>query len=344
MVDLLRALQEALSITSIVIGVMILLEFINVRSRGTWRERLIRSRRGQYLLAALLGAMPGCLGSFAVVSLYAHGAVSFGALVTAMFATAGDESFVMLAMIPREALVLHLLLLLLGMGVGVAADLLLRGRTVRQNGVCETALLHPTDEEPQQGVECSEPGSGLREWALRLGLFGFSAALVVGVLFGVVGPPLWNCVGIAMLTLALSGMAIIIRADGHFLRAHVWHHVVRQHVPRVFLWTLGALLVSDCVVTAMGQWVTAEGSGRWLLLLAAGLVGLIPESGPHLVFVTLFDRGLVPFSVLLTSSIVQDGHGMLPLLGESRRAFALVKLVNLAAGLLIGAVLMALGV
>ena len=59
-------------------------------------------------------------------------------------------------------------------------------------------------------------------------------------------------------------------------------------------------------------------SGRWWMLVIACLVGLIPESGPHLIFVTLFAQGVVPLSVLLASSIVQDGHGMLPMLAHSR--------------------------
>jgi hypothetical protein len=41
--------------------------------------------------------------------------------------------------------------------------------------------------------------------------------------------------------------------------------------------------------------------------------------------------------VLLASSIVQDGHGMLPMLAHSRRAFVAVKLVNCVVGLVAGA-------
>ena len=58
--------------------------------------------------------------------------------------------------------------------------------------------------------------------------------------------------------------------------------------------------------------------------------------GPHLIFVTLFAEGLIPFSVLLAGSIVQDGHGMLPMLAHSRCAFFGVKGFNFALGLLVG--------
>ncbi|GAI25647.1 unnamed protein product, partial [marine sediment metagenome] len=57
---------------------------------------------------------------------------------------------------------------------------------------------------------------------------------------------------------------------------------------------------------------------------------------PHMIFVTLFAEGAIPFGILLASSVVQDGHGMLPLLAESKRGFISVKVVNFAVGLLVG--------
>jgi hypothetical protein len=73
------------------------------------------------------------------------------------------------------------------------------------------------------------------------------------------------------------------------------------------------------------------------------MVGVIPESGPHLVFVTLFAQGILPFSVLVASSVVQDGHGMLPLLAESPWEFVTIKTVNVLAGFVLGGVLMLSG-
>jgi len=65
-----------------------------------------------------------------------------------------------------------------------------------------------------------------------------------------------------------------------------------------------------------------------IMLVAACIVGLVPESGPHLVFLTLYTQGAVPFSVLLASSVVQDGHGMLPLLADSRIDFLRIATVT----------------
>lgn len=83
----------------------------------------------------------------------------------------------------------------------------------------------------------------------------------------------------------------------------------------------------------LGEWMQTN---QLLMLLVACLVGLVPESGPHLVFLTLYTQGAVPFSVLLASSVVQDGHGMPPLLADSRLDFVRVKAINFTVVLVLG--------
>ena len=65
-------------------------------------------------------------------------------------------------------------------------------------------------------------------------------------------------------------------------------------------------------------------------------IGIIPESGPHLIFITLYAQGVLPFYVLIVNSIVQDGHTTLPLLAESKASFLKAKLINMAVGLIVG--------
>ena len=77
-------------------------------------------------------------------------------------------------------------------------------------------------------------------------------------------------------------------------------------------------------------------SNIYLILIIAVVVGLIPESGPHMVFISLYMAGTIPFSILLVNSIVQDGHGSLPLLAESKRSFFYMKMINMIIGLIVG--------
>ncbi|MFC1530807.1 putative manganese transporter [Gemmatimonadota bacterium] len=103
------------------------------------------------------------------------------------------------------------------------------------------------------------------------------------------------------------------------------------------------MLACVTVLNRMVDLTRLVSGNQWGVLVAAVLLGIVPESGPHLVFVTLFDAGTIPLTILAASSIVQDGHGMLPLLAESKAAFVKVKAINVLVGLLLGAVLLAAG-
>lgn len=124
-------------------------------------------------------------------------------------------------------------------------------------------------------------------------------------------------------------------ANEHFIKDHLWKHVIKRHMVSIFLWTFGTLLVCNIGMQYLdvAHWINHNMA---FVILLAILIGIIPESGPHLVFVTLFAQGVLPFYVLLVNSIVQDGHSALPLLAESKMSFAKAKLINIAVGLLIG--------
>jgi hypothetical protein len=100
MTIIIETFKHALMITSFVFVMMLIIEYLNVQTKGSWQNSLQKSRWMQYLLSAFLGATPGCLGAFTVVALYAHNIVSFGALVTVMISTSGDEAYVMLSIFP----------------------------------------------------------------------------------------------------------------------------------------------------------------------------------------------------------------------------------------------------
>jgi hypothetical protein len=338
---LMATVKHALMITGFVGVMMLVIEYVNVLTQGEWQKRIARQRWGQYLLASLLGATPGCLGAFAVVAMYSHRTLSIGAVVATMVATAGDESFVMFAMIPETALPLHGILFLLGIVSGALTDGLL-GRRLTSKLSCETDFTVHEEEH----CACFPRGTILAQWkrcSPTRGTLSVSLTLfLLAILAGQIGPPEWNWIRVSLVVVSAVALFIAVTVPDHFLEEHLWHHVVRGHVPRIFLWTFGAMLFLRLVVE---RWQIADTiqQNRWIVLGIAGLVGIIPESGPHLVFVTMFAKGLIPFSILLTSSIVQDGHGMLPLLAHSRRAFVVVKLVNLLVGLAVGAVVMAMG-
>ena len=129
----------------------------------------------------------------------------------------------------------------------------------------------------------------------------------------------------------------------HFLKEHVVSHIIKIHLPRLFLWIFFTLLA---VHLLMGRFDLASilPKSKLLLLFLAALIGVIPESGPHLIFLTLYSQKLVPFSVLLVSTLSQDGHGLLPLLSYSLRDTVLVQIFTTLFSLGVGVVLYLLGI
>jgi hypothetical protein len=125
---LIGVLKHALMITSFVLIMMLLIEYINVHTRGSWQLALRKNRYGQYVLGAFLGVVPGCLDAFSAVSLYSHRTLSFGALVAAMIATSGDEAFVMLSMFPLQALWISLILFVVALAAGWLTDALFKNQ------------------------------------------------------------------------------------------------------------------------------------------------------------------------------------------------------------------------
>ncbi|MFH0921333.1 MAG: putative manganese transporter [Fibrobacterota bacterium] len=332
--------KDAVQITGFVFVMMLFIEYANVLTSGTWQQRFTEHHWGQYLLAAFLGATPGCLGAFAVVAMYSHRFLSLGAVVAAMVATAGDESFVMFALIPKQALVIHGLLFILGMIAGGLTDMIL-GRRMTALPCAEGFVIHPDAKEvvlPWRRVV----GQWKQCIASRGAISTFLFLYIVALLTGQIGPAQWNWIKTTMLLVSGGALFIVCTVPDHFLEEHLWRHIALKHAPRIFAWTLGALIAIHLLSGHLLA-LQAVQESPWIILLIACLVGLIPESGPHLVFVTLYANGTIPGSVLFASSIVQDGHGMLPMLAHSRRDFILIKGINFIIGMLCGAAGIAMG-
>lgn len=338
---ILSTFRDAVTITIFVFSMMVFVDWLNVRSRGGMTTALRGRRWREYVLASFLGASPGCLGAFMNVSLYVHGLISFGAIVGGMIATSGDESYVMLSLFPRTALILFGGLFIAGIVFGAISDWIAARLKITPCKECRLQQVHPQALEEfhlnRVRQNLFHP-SGPR--AIFLGVL--LAFLIVAVL-GIVGPREWNWMRVTLVTLLSLGVLLALSGSEHYLRVHLIGHILKKHTLRVFLWTFGALLVLSFLPPQ--ETVRAFIQGHiWLIFLFAGLIGIVPESGPHMIFVMMYASGLIPFSVLFTSSFVQDGHGMLPLLSVSVRDSLRVKAFNLVFGLAVGGILYLFGV
>ena len=329
-----KVLLHAIMITGFVFVMMLVIEYINVQSKGLWQKHLTKNKWNQYLIAGLLGAILGCLGAFTIIAMFSHRLVSFGALVTTMIATSGDESFIMFAMFPKTAFLLTFIILVVGILAGYITDKLYKPTKVLEQISTHKLPLH---NEPE--CKCFEKDKiwfNLFHPSIhRLTTGIIILILIIGISSGMLAGGLEIWMKISVLLAFLFSLFIVITVPNHFLKKHIWAHIVKKHLPRIFLWVFGTLLFMHFLMNYINvqEWIT---SNMYVVLLVAVLIGIIPESGPHLIFVTLFAQGSIPFSILLASSISQDGHGMLPMLAESRRTFLAVKIVNIIYAFIVG--------
>ena len=370
-------LRNSILRTGLVVIMMMMIESLNIESRGLIFSGLRRTKVGQVVVSTLLGLVPGCIGGFAAVSLYTHRIISFGALTAMMIASCGDEAFMMLAMFPQKAMLIFVFLFILSVICGVMTDFF-RDRIFRHkhidpakaDGLPEDDIFeihaddhmhgHCHDGNPdccrthrhggreENGHDHGKRHLGWRRIVMFIGIAVFIAALVTGRLghehiheghahhAGLALDLLsedWMYVIFAVLSIVVLG--VLCFASDHFVEEHLWRHIVRRHLPVIFGWTFGVLAVLGVGLHYIDieSWIS---SNTALMILLAVAVGIIPESGPHMIFVTLYASGIVPLPVLIASCIAQDGHSSLPLLAESKASFFKAKAVSCAIALIFG--------
>lgn len=124
-----------------------------------------------------------------------------------------------------------------------------------------------------------------------------------------------------------------------FLREHVWNHIVKEHSLKIFLYIFITLFVIGVAneFVDLNAILSQNTIARWIVLFVAVIIGFLPVSGPHLVFVVLFLQGSLPFGILLANSISQNGHSGMQLLAASPKQFFRVKAISALIGLAVGA-------
>ena len=385
-------LQQTLIISTLVIGMMMVIEFINVRTGGLWSKKLQRRPWLQILFSIVMGIIPGCLGTYTVVSLYVHRVVNFPALVAALITTTGDEAFFMFSLFPEKALLINLILIVLAITIATLLQFTIKNKFVGLQNKEVSFPIHEHESCSHSHHHHHSVKSNIKNISfVRALLITLSVGVLILVLSGVIdgshhlnllmggqteesvihsfesqqdyestsqqdcchshnhshshtseshihshdhgGEADW--IRIILIVLFVAILIIVIIAEEHFLEEHLWEHVIKVHLPKIFLWTFGVILC----LTIINNFVNIHDiidSKPFIVLLVAILIGLIPQSGPHLIFLILFAKGDLPLGIFLANCIVQDGHGALPLLAESRKAFFVSKGIKIVIAILVG--------
>ncbi|MFW5851611.1 MAG: putative manganese transporter, partial [Bacteroidota bacterium] len=308
-------LKNTLSITFFVMIMMLLIEYINVRTSGAFSKHIKKTGFRQILLSSLLGIIPGCLGTFTVVTLYTHRLISFGAITAAFIATMGDEAFLLFSIMPVQALLITAFLLVIGVISGVVIDKL----TPASKKMAQTNNIQHFEIHENELQAITNPFRTIRENLQhasphRALLIAGALAVILFALFGGLGHnhdllttadvhshdhhSTFSWINITFIVISLFTLYIVSVVPEHFLEEHLWNHIIRKHFLKIILWT-------SVVITAvyiLNQHIHLQeyfDDYLFHILVVAVLVGLIPESGPHVLFLSLYLSGAIPLSILL---------------------------------------------
>ncbi|NCO54987.1 MAG: hypothetical protein COS14_10690 [Bacteroidetes bacterium CG02_land_8_20_14_3_00_31_25] len=341
-IDFLDIFKQSFLVSGFVLFMMLIIEYINVRTKEKWSSPLKKSKWVQLIIAIFLGVTPGCAGIFAVVSLYTHNIINFSALLSGTIATVGDESFIMLSLIPLTAIKIFVYVAIIAFVAGIVFNFIIKKQ------------INPKFEKHLQlhGDDCCAKGPFEHHTHKHEKKYGFTFArsMFVAILILIIFSQfvefgnlheaghehsVFSSETIIFFGMGLISLFVIITVPEHFLMEHLWGHVLKKHFARLIMWTLGALIFIAFLnqYLPFDEWTKAN--SFWILLLAIG-VGILPTSGPHIIFITLFMQGAIPFSFLLANSIVQEGHGGIPLLAEDKWSFVKIKLIKITIALIIG--------
>jgi len=377
---LLQSAEGSFLEVGVFVGAMLLFfGYLNYMTAGGAIQAISKYRRFQVLMGAVLGVSPGCGGAIFVMPLYLRGSVTYGTVVATLISTMGDSSFVIISKMPKEALYIHLISFVVGIVSGYVVDALGLGRTLvraektppqrpKQSGhvtwphIGHVAgdmvgqVLHPKGRQVAGtvGYDITHRGYGVYWLVTAVGLLlgiillcqqdighwvGFNLNRAVGLLGA--------AISIVWLMAGRHGIADDTHAELEEKLASLKQMLIHnaQETAFVTFWVFIAYssfaLFMHFTQLDLAAVVAQAGV---LPIFATACIGLIPGCGPQIVTVTLYTKGVIPFSALVAHTLSQDGDALFPILAMNPRAAIWLTVTSTVPAVVIGVLFYLIGV
>ena len=383
-----------IEVTAFVGAVLLLFGYIDYKQQGAFIDAIVKSKKYQPLIGALLGIMPGCGGSVLVMPLYVKGGVTFGTVIATTIATAGDSSFLVITQAPREFLILTPICLIIGTVAGYITDYFKIGDWIQRSrsesslaslarkhaeaeamldemysdhhAACRScSLKHIGHEEGDEidmllhhhhPLDTTKLGYRLTHKAYMVFWLVAAIGLVLGILnlFNInintlPGIPnagiIVGLVGAFVTVIYMVASKSLIHAQTHedvehklFSLRETFIHNAKE-TAFVGTWVFAAYLVYETAMhfaggnAALASLLSSTGLAA---VMAGVIIGMIPGCGPQVIFVSLYLKGMFPFSALLANAISQDGDALFPLIAMDRRSAFWSTVINTIVAAIVG--------
>ncbi len=308
-----------------------------------------RSRNLQVVIAALLGALPGCGGAIVVTTQFVSGKVGFGALVAVLTATMGDAAFLLLASQPVTGLYV--------IGIGVVTGCV-TGLVI--NALHRDDFMRPTLTELSNKLRtsCCSATSAVSFKAINLqGLFwkylllpaslvAFASSFQIDINQVLSMPEMsieWigallavSCMLLWALTQEIEDYQSTVSEDDKIRTSHPMQKAA-QDTNFVSAWVIIAFLAFELTLHFTGFEIGANWGNWGVWMPALGIViGLLPGCGPQILVTSLYLSGALPFSAQLSNAISNDGDALFPAIALAPKAALMATLYSSIPAAIVG--------
>lgn len=273
--------------------------------------------------AGCLGALPGCGGAVVVITAFARGNITLGAMVAALIGTMGDAAFLLLAKEPTTYVKVMVISIISAIVCGWLVDRLHRGdlysSDIRFLGHKVIGNLRYRDKTY---IMIAIPGLILGTMQLmQIDLYGLGpVVLSIGLVGAALSVSVW----------AISPVnAITLSKDHPFTRT-------TEETSFVTVWVIAAYLAYEYAYAFFGLDLAGLAEAAWIFLpLLAILIGFVPGCGPQILVTTLYLSGIIPFAALIGNAISNDGDALFPAIALTPRMAVIATLYSAIPALII---------
>ncbi|MEM0953126.1 MAG: putative manganese transporter [Pseudomonadota bacterium] len=278
-------------------------------------------------LAAVLGALPGCGGAVIVITQFAMGRATFGAVVAVLTSTMGDAAFLLIAQQPLTGLAL----IFTGFVAGT-----LSGYVVNALHADDFMRVERPAPRPHRSAVVDIAPNAYRLWAciaipgLLLGVAALLQIEVPEVLLTGIGAG--GCLlSIGLWALSPAQVVHLAASD----RNSALSRRVALNTNYVTVWVVLAFLAFELMGGGNALAPLLKTIPISLIPLAGILVGFLPGCGPQIFITTLYLSGALPLSAQLGNAISNDGDALFPALAVAPRAALVATLYTAVPALIV---------
>ena len=337
------AISEAyLAVSTFVAGTLILFFSVEKYFKIDLSEKLREAGKWQVLIAALLGALPGCGGAIIVITRYVSGSLSFGSVLATLTATMGDAAFLLIAKEPSTGL----LIITLGFAVGSVTGYLvdwLHGKDFMRDSLPATSDTPSVPSDPEHGDLSSKALD-------KIWLFLMVPGLIIGLMQAFQ-------IDVDQIFVAIDGLSPTVMLGfiggtlcfAMYLLPRLFPALPKRHMDSnsalqrtisdtnfVTSWVIFAFLAFELTVhfTDFDLGAAFEGVAFFTPIIAI-LIGFLPGCGPQIIVTSLYLSGLIPLSALVGNAISNDGDALFPAIAIAPKTAIVATLYSAIPAILI---------